>query len=293
MLNKWAVGTITPVPKAGISHSMSDCRPISVLPLPSKIIERAVHNQLIYHLESHGLLDKRQHGFRSDHSTCSAIFELCQYLYDSLDNRNSISCVFIDYSKAFDTIDHSILCKKLELYGLSNGVISWCRDYLTDRQQCVKVDDHKSSHRRISYGVPQGSILGPLFFIIYVNDLLDLFKNEDVNILLYADDTVLYCADKNSEVACQKVGRALGEVSKWCNLNKLTINTKKTQHLLVTPNKDVREISSHSIVMGNCVLKNVDMYNYLGVHIDKDKYKIISVSKDAQVYNITYSSHPL
>ena len=109
-----------------------------------------------YHLESHGLLDKRQHGFRKDHSTCSAIFELCQYLYNNLDKRKSISCLFIDYSKALDTIDHNILCKNLELYRLGEGVISWCRAYLTDQQQCVKVDDHTSSCKYINYGVPQG-----------------------------------------------------------------------------------------------------------------------------------------
>ena len=182
MPKKWSVGTITPVPKVGISHAMSDYRPISVLPSPSKIIERAVYNQIVYHLESHGLLDKRQHGFRKDHSTCSAIFDLCQYFYDNLDKRQCISCVFIDYSKAFDTIDHEILCKKLELYGLSMGVIAWCKDYLTNRQQCVKVDEYVSDHKCISYGVPQGSILGLLFFIIYVNDLLDLFCGEGVHI---------------------------------------------------------------------------------------------------------------
>ena len=128
MPRKWSVGTISPVPKKGMSHTMADYRPISVLPTLSKVIERAVYNQLVYHLESHGLLDHRQHGFRKDHSTSSAIFE--QYLYNSLDSKKYISCVFIDYSKAFDTIDHDILCKKLTFYGLGDGVLAWCKDYL-------------------------------------------------------------------------------------------------------------------------------------------------------------------
>ena len=223
-----------------------------------------------YHLESHGLLDKRQHGFRKDHSTCSAIFELCQYLYNNLDKRKSISCVFIDYSKAFDTIDHNILCKKLELYRLGEGVISWCRAYLTDRQQCVKVDDHTSSCKYINYGVPQGSILGPLFFIIYVNDLLELFGGDGVQILLYADDTEIYYADDSVEVACREVENALLKICTWCEANKLTINAKKTQHMLITPKKVIYDTTVHCIRMGNCTLKNVDLYNYLGVQIDRE-----------------------
>ena len=219
---------------------------------------------------SYGLLDKRQHGFRKDHSTCSAIFDLCQYLYDNLDNRRNISCVFIDYSKAFDTIDHNILCKKLALYGLSTGVISWCKDYLTNRQQCVKVEEYLSGYKNVNYGVPQGSILGPLFFIIYVNDLLDLFKGEDVQILLYADDTVVYYSNENSETACREVERALAKVSTWCDSNKLTINVKKTQHMLISLHKGIQDLPMHCIHMGQCVLKNVDMYNYLGIVIDKD-----------------------
>ena len=235
MPDAWCVGTITPVPKNGMSNAMSDYRPISVLPSPSKLIERAVYNQLIYHLESHGLLDNRQHGFRRDHSTCSAIFELTQYLYNNVDNRKFISCVFIDYSKAFDTIDHEIMSRKLQLYGLSPGVITWCRDYLSHRRQCVKIEDCKSDYKSVNYGVPQVSILGPLFFVMYVNDLLNMFGSDSVEILLYVDDTVIYYADQDANIACNKVADGLDIVHQWCETNKLTINVKKTKHMLVSP----------------------------------------------------------
>ena len=107
----WKIGHITPIPKCGASYDISNYRPISVLPAPSKIIERVVYNQLIYHLESYGLLDGRQHGFRRDHSTSSAIHTLVQDMYNSIDNRMPMLCVFIDYSKAFDTLDHDISVK--------------------------------------------------------------------------------------------------------------------------------------------------------------------------------------
>ena len=268
MPREWSIGTITPIPKNGLSHSMSDYRPISVLPSPSKIIERAVYNQLVYHLESHGLLDSRQHGFRKDHSTCSAIFELIQYLYNNLDNRKYISCVFIDYSKAFDTIDHEILCKKLRHYGLGKGVLAWCKDYLSYRQQCVKIDGKTSIAEPVSYGVPQGSILGPLFFIIYVNDLMMLFDRNNVQILLYADDTVVYFADSNANVASKTIEEALTKINNWCALNKLTINIKKTKHMLVSPRNVIYQVPTCNIKMGCSILENVISYNYLGVVID-------------------------
>ena len=193
MPNLWKIGTITPVPKKGLSFSVSDYRPILVLPTPGKIIERAVHNQLIYHLESCGLLDHRQHGFRQDHSTSTAVFELVQYiLYDKIDNKEYVGCTYVDYSNEFDTLDHTILCKILEYCGLSGSVIEWCRQYLVDRSQCVKVDNMFSSKANVSHRVPQGSIIGPLFFIIYVNDRILQYKENDPLILLYVDDTVIY-----------------------------------------------------------------------------------------------------
>ena len=162
----WKIGTITPIPKNGRSNKVTDYCPISGLPAPSKLIERAVYNQIIYHLETYGLLDNRQHRFRRDHSTVTALFELTQYIYNKLDIKDNVCCIYRDYSKAFDTLDHGILRKKKEKYGLSPAVISWCRNYLSDRTQCVKLNDVVSEITNVSYGVPQGSILGPLLFII-------------------------------------------------------------------------------------------------------------------------------
>ena len=267
MPTEWKAGTVTPVPKGIPTLNMGDYRPISVLPAASKVIERVVYNQLIYYLECNGLLDHRQHGFRKDHSTVSAIFELTQFLYGNLDQGNVSHCVFIDYSKAFDTINHDILCNKLVVLGFDRQIVSWCQNYLTNRTQCVKTGDYVSPRLDINCGVPQGSILGPLFFIIYVNDLLELFDPDaKVQITLYADDTVLYVSDKCSSNAATTLNDGLNKLAEWCVINKLTINVKKTKHMLISPPN--APITPEKIILNGTQLDTVRNYNYLGVLID-------------------------
>ena len=153
---------------------------------------------------------------------------------------------------------------------MSTSVVSWCRDYLSHRQQCVKIEEARSSYKTISYGVPQGSILGPLFFIMYVNDLMRLFDDDIVHIIMYADDTVIYYADSDISTACSRVEQSLSKLHKWCAANKLTINVKKTQHMLVTPNRAMCQNVPYQVKMGDSTLQNVNTYNYLGVIIDNE-----------------------
>ena len=284
MPHLWKIGHVTPIPKSGASYYTVNYRPISVLPAPSKIIERAVYNQIIYHLESFGLLDGRQHGFRCDHSTSSAIHTLVQDMYISTDNRETMVCVFIDYSKAFDTIDHEILCKKLVYYGLGNDIIAWCRSYLSHRKQAVMNDNNQSDLLDVSCGVPQGSILGPLFFIIYVNDIMTLFKQDGLKILLYADDTVLYYSHTDITLLFQSLNNGLNKIWEWCMLNRLSINTVKTKFIAIDSYKRIDETCE--IKLGGVILERVNSYNYLGVILDdtlifekflKDKCKKINI----------------
>ena len=262
----WKKGVISPIPKVSLCNSPNDYRPISVLNATSKILERAVYNQLVYHLETNGLLDDRQHGFRRGHSTLSAIYEVVQYLYNQADQGRITYCTFIDYSKAFDTLDHEILLKKLRLYNISDHVISWCRNYLVNRKQRVKNGNDISDEATVEYGVPQGSILGPLFFIIYVNDLLQNFSDWDPKITLYADDTVIYISSQDPIAACTSLENGLSKLSNWCAENKLSINVKKTKLLIV----DVQDIVPHypKPQLQGQYLDQVHAYNYLGVSID-------------------------
>ena len=264
----WKHGIITPIPKISNCQTPIDYRPISVLPTASKVLERVVHNQLVYFLDSNGILDHCQHGFRKDHSTLSAIYDVTQHLYHNMDPCNITYCVFINYAKSFDTLDHTILLRKLTEIGLSAQVVEWCSCYLIGRKQSVKNGENISEELGVSYGVPQGSILGPLFFIIYVNDLLHLFNENDPKITMYADDTVVYISDKNSDLACYALEHGLAKLSKWCAQNKLSINVKKTKLLIVDPLK-LGKIYPCPKLNGK-LLERVNGYNYLGVSIDEN-----------------------
>ena len=268
MPTKWKVGYVTPMPKGKSVKNPSDWRPVSVLPLPSKVIERAVYNQLVYHFECNNYLCRNQHGFRREHSTASAIFEYVQFLYDNFDKLNSTSSIFVDYSKAFDTIDHEILIKKLLLYKFDKKSVKWFTNYLSGRTQMVKLENGIiSTSLGIKMGVPQGSILGPFLFLIYINDLIYTLRNCDSHITLYADDTILYSADSDMYQACAKNHETLILLYEWCNLNRLTINVSKTKHMVVQ--KDMlTDIDIPILKANNMEIGNVHKYNYLGVIVD-------------------------
>ena len=221
----WSIGYISPIPKDGDPLDAGNWRPISILPLPSKLLEQAVHYQVTIFLENNHILDRRQHGFRSDYSTSTAIFKLVKDLFDNHDIGQSTSCIFVDYKKAFETLDHDILCKKLDMYNFSKKSVKWFRSYLSNRRHIVRTNENMSKPSQVKYGVPQGSTLGPLLFMLYVNDLLIYMGSAETRgILMYADDTVLYVTDPNprdSVLGCQIL---LSRLVDWCKINKLTIN---------------------------------------------------------------------
>ena len=192
--------------------------------------------------------------------------EVVQFLYVSMDKGHYAHCAFIDYSKAFDTLNHAILCKKLARLGFDAQIVEWCRNYLTGRSQCVKIGNEVSSRLPITCGVPQGSILGPLFFIIYVNNLRERFSGLEVCITLYADDTVLYTSDRCSMTASLRLEMGLTELSRWCNENMLTINVKKTKHMVVVPVNIVK--TEDRVLLNGTELDIIHCYNYLRIIID-------------------------
>ena len=150
--------------------------------------------------------------------TLSAIYEVTQYLYNNMDQGRITYCAFIDYSKAFNTLDHGILIQKLRDIGISPSVTEWCHSYFSGRKQCVKDGADMSEDLIVNYGVPQGSILGLLFFILYVNDLLKLCNNHDPKITLYTDDTVIYIISASSaELACNALENGLTKLTNWCD----------------------------------------------------------------------------
>ena len=238
----WKIGNITPIPKEGNVLEANNRRPVTLLPLPSKLLEKAVHYQKSNYLSNENILSERQHGLRPDLSTATAIFKVVKDFFVNYNLRESTMCAFIDYRKAYETLDHPILIRKLVKYGFEKGAVDWLSSYLTERKHRVYCNNMLSDISDISYGVPHGSVLGPLLFIIYVNDLLSLFETyKGVNIEMYADDTILYSSNCDVSIATSHCEEALKQLSAWCINNKLTINTKKTKVMSIARNDATKE----------------------------------------------------
>ena len=266
--NDWALGSITPIPKDGDLSDPGNWRPITILPIPSKIMERAIHFQLINYFEENNYLHERQHGFRKSYSTLTAIHKVLRYVYEAYDLGMSTSCTFVDYKKAFETLDHDILLEKLKMYGFSDNSLGWMKSYLENRRHTVNCNNITSKETTVSYGVPQGSILGPSLFIIYVNDLLyTLLDNPNVNVEMYADDTIVYVSDQCPEVASKSNEESMNKLYNWCIKNKLTINFKKTKHMMIFRKKN-HDHRVPTLKIHDKKIDNVLTYHYLGIDLD-------------------------
>ena len=223
---------IAPIFKLGDPYVPQNYRPISILPFLGNFFERCIYNRLYDFSIKFSLFTSKQFGFLRNKSTSLAIANLTEYLYDVLDSRD-ISCnIFIDLRKAFDTIPHRILLNKLELYGIRGLPLDLLTDYLTDRLHCVRIGNTTSSPRPINIGVPQGSILGPLLFILYINDLPNI--SNLFHPTIFADDTTISIRDSSPTELVLKCNDVLEKLHDWTTCNRLSINYEKTFYMLTT-----------------------------------------------------------
>ena len=225
----WKIARVAPIYKDGSEDENSNYRPISVLPVISRLFEKLVYNQLYGFLNMNKLLFSQQSSFRLQHSVLTCLLKCTNDWYRNLEKSEYTAITFIDLKKAFDTVNHDILVPKLEHYGVKNKEIRWFRSYLTNRKQCCKVNGQLSDLGLTKTGVPQGSCLGPLLFIIYVNGLHLSLRHSDVN--MYADDTSLFFSSKSIPLINKCVNEHLGYLKSWLNANKLSLNVTKTQVL--------------------------------------------------------------
>lgn len=227
------IAKIKPVYKKDNPHIPNNYRPISLLPAVSKLFEKVVFIQVYGYFINNDLLYKSQYGFRTLHSTELAALELTDKIYMQLDKKKIPLAIFLDLSKAFDTIDHSILIHKLKYYGFQETPLNWFISYLTNRSQYVQFNEQCSTLGKITTGVPQGLILGPLLFIIYMNDIHKVTNK--FSFILYADDTSLieplctfnFPVENNISKLSDTINRELEAITIWLALNKLSLNTKK------------------------------------------------------------------
>ena len=205
-------------------------------------------------------------GFRKNKSTIASATELTDDIGQGLnENMYTVAC-FVDLRKAFDTVNHDVLISKLHEFGYHNNTVLWLQDYLNNRHQICIANSKQSKPRHMICGVPQGSILGPLLFLIYVNNLdFDLYKTK---VKLYADDTVIYSTNKEEEAAQNEVKHDLKLLMKWCNNNQLTINIKKTKLMVFGTKGMLKKAQYHEMYLGNDKLQYVNDYVYLGIKLD-------------------------
>ena len=259
----WKRSIVTPIPKSGDKLNPGNWRPINNLCVPGKMLEKCVYRQVEEYMEKNQYICKNQHGFRKGKGTDTAVMELVRELFSNINKNNSASILFLDYSRAFNTVDHEILLNKMSMYGFSVNVCNWFRDYFKDRIQFTKISTVLSSGVPIEHGVYQGSPLGPLLFIIYINDIVRM--NDSVFCNMYADDTVIVCSDKDAGGAVCKSVNAFKEIQEWCLLNKIGLNKQKTRHMLLGSGNQIRNGNCYINVEGIIMVEN---FMYLGVNID-------------------------
>ena len=216
------IAEVLPLYKTGDKYHFTNYRPVSLLPQFSKILEKLFADRSNKFINKHNLLTDSQYGLRPYRSTSLAVIELIEKITNSLDQKNYAAGVFIDLKKAFDTINHDRLINKLERYGIRGVVLNWLRSYLQNRQQFVKMGEHMSSCLDIACRVPQGSVLGPILFILHINDICKTSKI--LQFVLFADDTNIFCMGEDLQQLLELITTEIIKLKKWFDNNKLSLN---------------------------------------------------------------------
>ena len=271
--DSWKIARVAPIFKSGQPDDRSNYRPISVLPVLARVFEKLIHNQLYDYLDRNKHLFSNQSGFRALHSVVTCLLHNTDDWYVNMDDGRYTANIFIDLKKAFDTVDHDILLAKLRKYGVENLEHSWFTSYLSNRKQFCKVNRICSKTKDIHCGVPQGSCLGPLLFLIYINDLPFALKKGKVT--MYADDTSISYSSSSLVDIEQTLDSELNDLKLWMQGNKLSLNVLKTQAMVVGSKPKIKKITDKIVdhpkfFIGGSQVENVDRAKYLGVIIDKN-----------------------
>lgn len=274
---QFKISTIIPIHKSGDTNKLDNYRPISLVSNLSKIFEKCIKFRVIEHLEKYKILSKNQYGFRKDLSTEDAIYELTKKIYSSIDKKKKCLAIFLDLRKAFDTVNHNLLITKINQLGFKKDTLKLLSNYLKDRTQKTKIGNNYSSESKIKNGVPQGTVLGPILFLIYINDLCNFVIPG--KIVSYADDTAIIVDGNHWKETFSKATDCISLISTWLKYNKLVLNYSKTFYLpfyktIKNKPKDNLKIRIHNTSCNRemCFMCNeltsVENIKYLGVSID-------------------------
>ena len=256
---------VKPLFKKGSRLDAGNYRPVSILPIVSKILERAVYNQIVGYLDKNNLLYENQSGFRKAYSTDTCLINLTDQIKLDISKGLYVGMVMIDLQKAFDTVDHEILCKKLKSLGINS--IEWFESYLGERNQVVEANDTLSEAGIVNCGVPQGSILGPLLFLCYINDMPISLK---CKLKLYADDSALIISGKEPNKIAEELSKELSSCRSWLIDNKLSLHLGKTEAILFGTKQKLSKVESFKVICNGEIIKNVKSVKYLGIQLDDD-----------------------
>lgn len=260
----WKESIIIPVPKKPKAKHPVDFRPINTMLSCEKLLEKTVKDQLVKYVETNNLLSQCQSGYREKFSCESALNLVLSKWKERIDRNEWVVTVFLDFKRAFETIDRQILLQKLYIMGIKDNELDWFRSYLCNRKQRTRIGDHMSDETGNYLGVPQGSILGAFLFIIYINDIQSVIQNCSIN--LFADDTLIYICGTDINELIKKVNSDLVNIFNYLCLNKLKLNMEKTKTMVI--GKKFNSSLIDNIKINNVIIEKVSIYKYLGIVVD-------------------------
>lgn len=261
----WRCARVVPIFKAGDKLTIDNYRPISLTSVACKVMEHIIAKHILHHLDTNQLLYSKQHGFRSGLSTVTQLVETAHDMASILNDKQQLDVISIDFSKAFDRVPHRKLLSKLKTFGIEPMIINWINSYLTNRSQSVEINGHVSNSLPVYSGVPQGSVLGPLLFLMYINDIAH-GTPPHIHIRLFADDCIIYSAIKSQDQQ-RALNDYLDHIEEWCDHWDMKINFTKSVYCHITKK---RSTLPFQYCIGNTELGNVESFKYLGVTFTRD-----------------------
>ena len=259
----WLTANIAPIYKKGDKSKPSNYRPVSLTAVTCKVLEHIIHTNIIKHCNTHNIITDRQHGFRTQHSCESQLIITTEEIQRKLDKRKQVDMIILDFSKAFDTVAHNRLLAKLQAYGITSKTQNWICKWLKFRSQRVVIDGEISKEVPVLSGVPQGTVLGPLMFLLYINDISSDITSQ---IRLFADDCVLY-REINSEADTKLLQKDLDKLVSWSHTWQMQFNTDKCHSLSIHRKQNPIQCT---YTMENKNLTAVQSHPYLGIELQQD-----------------------